>query len=371
MTPVNPFVPGRGRLPPYLAGREVEQAVLLARLAGVNAGEGAPAEVVLVGPRGNGKTALLRWFEREVRKTGKSDTAWLTPNQVPTTAALLARLAPADGWERWRPDRLNIKGVEWELSPGRPDLTEALTARCRDKPLVLLLDEAHTLGSATGSELLNTSQQVCAQAPFLLVLAGTPGLRERLNTLSVTFRNRCEKLGIGRLTQVATRDALIKPLADQGLALTPAALDEVVDESQCYPYFIQLWGAALWDRARESGSATLDTAEVARVRSAVTKRQNAYYQDRFAELKSRKLLAVAGAVASAFTGRNTLSDRELDQVIAGEPVGLDPPDHVLDTCETLRNLGYIWQYPAHNDWEPGIPSLMKYVRVQAAPGMGE
>ena len=50
----------------------------------------------------------------------------------------------------------------------------------------------------------------------------------------------------------------------------------------------------------------------------------------------------------------------------GEPVGLDPPDQVLDVRGHLRELGYIWQLPGRNDWEPGIPSLMDYVRVQAA-----
>ena len=58
----NPFVPGRGQMPPYLAGREREQKALISLLAYLKAGRGAPRDAVLSGPRGNGKTALLRWM---------------------------------------------------------------------------------------------------------------------------------------------------------------------------------------------------------------------------------------------------------------------------------------------------------------------
>ena len=64
----NPFVPGQGLIPPYLAGREAEQS-LLARLLDVIAEGSAPeADVILYGPRGNGKTVLLEWTLREARR---------------------------------------------------------------------------------------------------------------------------------------------------------------------------------------------------------------------------------------------------------------------------------------------------------------
>ena len=40
-SPANPFVPGRGQLPPYLAGRSIEQNALMGLLGYVNAGRGA------------------------------------------------------------------------------------------------------------------------------------------------------------------------------------------------------------------------------------------------------------------------------------------------------------------------------------------
>ena len=62
-----PFRPGAGGLPPYLAGREGEQRLFRELLQDLQRGVPSSSEVVLYGPRGNGKTALLFWLEREIR----------------------------------------------------------------------------------------------------------------------------------------------------------------------------------------------------------------------------------------------------------------------------------------------------------------
>ncbi len=57
------FQPGAGASPPTLAGRDAQQAVLSRCLVDLVAGTAPPHDVVLLGPRGNGKTALLNWFK--------------------------------------------------------------------------------------------------------------------------------------------------------------------------------------------------------------------------------------------------------------------------------------------------------------------
>ena len=125
------FTPGSGLIPPYLAGREYEQAVLSEQHAIVAAGESAPADVVLVGPRGNGKTALLRWFENTITERGAADVVWVTPTRIPsvgakeTGAGLAERQglnAPGFIWQSLDPAYKAAHGTLNVFEPGIPSL---------------------------------------------------------------------------------------------------------------------------------------------------------------------------------------------------------------------------------------------------------
>ena len=260
-----PFRPGLGGRPPYFAGREEEQALFQEFYPAL--AQGAPPGTILAvyGPRGNGKTTLLRWAEREATVVDGLSTDWLTPADIPTAAETAVQLRVDSLLQRLTPASVSVAGVAVGLrSPDGPArLARALAERANAQPLLLFLDEAHTLTPEAGRLLLNAAQEVGNSAPFLLVLAGTPDLPARLSEMSASFWGRAEKIRLGRLEEEPTAEAIRRPLRDEGIALGEDALARIVEESHGYPYFTQLWGRALWVALRRApGSGDRVTPEV-------------------------------------------------------------------------------------------------------------
>ena len=371
------FTPGTGAAPPALTGREPEQAVLSACLSDLIGGSAPPYDVVLVGPRGNGKTVLLNWFKRACRHRRPTvDVVSLTPGDIPSRDDLIDALAPRAGVSKLLPRKVGVAAVgaaEWPAPGGGPrNLSRVLAARCRKRPLVVLLDEAHTLDVDVGGTLLNASQRVRDEAPFLLVCAGTPGLPAHFNAMNASFWGRLGDglLGIGRLSADAAAEALVKPLATQGVDADADALADAVEHSQRYPYFVQLWGHALWRRHVTTGAARLTAAHAAAARGEVSVRAAEYYQTRYRELEAEGLLAAAVAVARAFRGGadDEATDRAVDRALAESGAG--DAQARLALREGLNRLGYIWCPPGQlppMTWRAGIPSLTTYVVDQAGP----
>ncbi len=375
MAPVEQlFKPGDGASPPALTGRAAEQAVLSRCLAALRGGAAPPHNVVLVGPRGNGKTVLLHWFETVCRDgAGRVDVVRLTPHELPEQQALVDRLAPRRGVAKLLPRKVGVASVgsaEWAPSDGRSNLVRGLAGRCRRRPVAALVDEAHTLDTAVGGALLNASQQVRAEAPFLLVLAGTPGLAARLDAMDASFWGRLGEglLGIGRLTEPAAAEALTAPLEANGARIDADALELAVRHSQRYPYFLQLWGDALWRRRWATGATRLTAEDAAAAKPGVAAQVANYYDGRFAELEARGLVPAATTVASVFEDDfdRAASHREIDAALAA--AGIDGERDRFNAREALHRLGYIWRVPGQLPpvaWTAGIPSLMGHVLAHA------
>ena len=361
-----PFRPGPGRLPPHLAGREAEQALFGSRLSLLDRGAPTPSEIILYGPRGNGKTALLAWIEEVAAPSYSVDVVPLTPSEIRTRLQLAERLLPKHWWKGIKPDTIALRGLTWRPGKDAPTPTprQVLAARASKRGLLLLLDEAHRLEPSVGEELLNAAQAVGKAAPFQLVLAGTPNLRAHLQTMGASFWSRGHRVRIGRLDASAAANAIRLPLQSEDISISKEALAHIVRESHGYPYFLQLWGATLWNRANADPSAPsqrLTDADTAACQSIFESEKNDYYLDRYNELEEEGLLEVARSVAELFVERQQVSPREILAAARSTP-GFDDAKKAVAARRTLDHLGFLWQATGNPDREPGIPSLMDYIR---------
>ena len=370
-----PFRPGPGGLPPYLAGREDEQALFRLRLDELRRGIPPPAEVVLYGPRGNGKTALLFWLEELVKERAGAEVIRLTPSSFDGPTELTRAIQHRARWRVLIPKKVASRRFTWSPDAPAPlSFEDALTKRVSRKPLILLFDEAHGLDADTGRVLLNASQKVGRSLPFLLVLAGTPDLEARLSASGASFWNRADRRRIGRLSEAATTAAFSEPFEAEGVAVTADASADLVRESHGYPFFIQLLGGQVWEQlaARpEAADKRVTTREVEAALPGFRERQRLYYLDRYRELGRRGVMAPAQTVAARFAeGRAELTDGELREAVA-RGLGKSPESRKAAAAEReLADLGFVWTAGPEPVWEPGIPSLMDYVIEHAPVGGG-
>ena len=164
-------------------------------LSYLNTGRGAPANVILTAPRGNGKTALLRSFERDIKDGKKQpDVVWLTPDDILTLDALAAETVPPTRFGECIPDHIKVSVVggefSWNLAGRSGSFTKLLAARCQIQPLVLLLDEAARVAEAfAGTETMREHE-----LDAIIAAALPPGS-------GATQTDRCRKQ-IGKLGYV-------------------------------------------------------------------------------------------------------------------------------------------------------------------------
>ena len=365
-----PFVPGQGKVPPYLAGRARHQRICRDFLNGIHTGIGPESVLVLFGPRGTGKTAMLLCLAAEARQRN-IDVVALASAEIKTNEKLVERLSRPPGWI----DRLGSvswRGLQWKSRDRvADDLDQVLTRRLRKAPLALLIDEAHTLDPTVGHTLLPTVQRLAGEdAPLVTVLAGTPGLPNQLGKMQATFWERSKILLFDRLGDRDASDAVRIPFEEAGWTITSDTLEQAVSASQGYPFFLQVWGKALWDSGDQSGS-TVTGGDVQPARAEFEATRNQFYGNRHRELHGLGLLPAAAAVASAYRDapelRSTAIDGILESTLRQEGRGGDR-ESVATIFRQLKDVGFIWDPGTGlgGRYVPGIPSLTDFVLQSVA-----
>lgn len=325
--------------------------------------------LIFYGPQGNGKTTMLNWTSRRASGQGVRSIR-LDTSQVLTEESTANHLSP-DSWLARILESVSWRGTEVPLrKPEAGYVTKALARLARKGPTVLLIDEAHTLETTLGAQLLQVAQTLAREGkPFLLVLAGTPDLPSHLQEMHATFWERSAIFPLHRLDDRASSEAIRVPFEQEGYDIAPEALESIVEDSHGYPYFLQLWGWALWRQVRHS-SGSIRMEDVNRVRPRFEETRNRFYLLRYEELEKRGLVASAVALARAYEGIDSLDASGVDEVLKGALEAgsqIASPSNPMQVRQELHNLGYIWNPggASQNLYLSGIPSLMSFV-VDAA-----
>lgn len=372
----NPFTPGAGLTPAYMGRRPEVEGELLRILGAARSGRSGAHAALLFGPRGNGKTVLLNWFQRQARGGDGGEPVPVVRFSSrdlgdPERTAEAIRIA-ATGWTTtWERLRNALSGASVSIPPFSVQVGDGGGERLRSAlrrwlaqgrgPLVLTVDEAHVAVPRALGDFLDAVQIAGDERPVAVVLAGTPGVLRTLDDADTSFWSRFRKLRVGLLSDEAAFAVLAEPLRAAGTPADEVAADALARAADNYPYFLQLHGEAAWDALAESGADRFSADRVPSALDAVRNQRRLYYADRHAEFRRENLLPLARDVALAFrdAAAGALAMNDLHGLLARyrDAAARNP----ADLEDFLAAKGYIWQTEDGSAWVPGIPSLMDYM----------
>jgi hypothetical protein len=269
----NPFRPGAGHTPPFLAGRSREKT----QFAKLLEQDVVSQNVVLTGLRGVGKTVLMDLEYKPLAQkhgwiwvgTDLSEHAFidernlcrrlLTDLSVFTSTLSLRTAREAVGFRKGKTSDetlLDFAFLEqhFEAQPGLivdklKSTLEFVWKAIRPlgmKGLLFAYDEAQVVRDRKDKDqyplalLLETFQSIQRRdLRYMLLLTGLPTLFPKL----VESRTYAERMftvqEVGRLTEDECREAILTPLKRTGIAFAPHAVSTIIERSGGYPYFIQ------------------------------------------------------------------------------------------------------------------------------------
>ncbi|MGI8792319.1 MAG: AAA family ATPase [Acidimicrobiales bacterium] len=273
----NPYRPGAGHMPPYLAGREAEFAEFDRLLEQDTILE----NMVLTGLRGVGKTVLLERFKPHAMQAGwlwvgadLSETASISEANL--AERLLADLsvatsafstevaaAPPVGFHAGKAEgtkqlalSYNVLNAVYQETPGLVadklkgvlEFVHAVLHAHGRNHIIFAYDEAQNLSDHADrdqfplSVLLDVFQSIQRKGlPFMLVLTGLPTLFPKLVDARTFAERMFRVVTLGRLTDGESRQAIRKPIevANCPISFNDESVETVCRQSGGYPYFIQ------------------------------------------------------------------------------------------------------------------------------------
>lgn len=280
----NPFRPGAGHPPPYLAGREAEKQIF-ERLLRQDA---ITENLVLTGLRGSGKTVLLDslkhlamrrgwlWTGADINESASVNEANLATRlcadlAIKTSAVVVSKtqsIAPGFTSEpRTFEQGLGFDALKrvFAETPGLPlDKLKAAVefgwnaladSDSGIRGIIFAYDEAQNLSDHAEKDqfplslLLDAFQSMQRKGlPLMLALTGLPTLYPKLVDSRTYAERMFRSVILESLSGPETRDAILKPVeGNDQVTLSKETVEAIVRMSGGYPYFIQFICREVYD----------------------------------------------------------------------------------------------------------------------------
>jgi hypothetical protein len=386
MDPVrNPFAPGAGSPPPELAGRQdviTNAETALRRLA---AGRSAQSPI-LVGLRGVGKTVLLvkisQIADQESVRTiyleaheGKSLPALLVP-AIRQTLFTLSTLENAKDKARrglrvlksfLNGLKVSVNDVEVGLSidpetgtadsgdieADLPELIIAVgeAAAAAKIPVAIFVDEMQYLSEREFSSLIMSIHRTNQLSlPVLLIGAGLP----QILGLAGNSKSYAERLftfpKIGALSDADAIKAIVTPAQIEGVEIEKSAVNQILNVTGKYPYFLQQWAYEAWNIAEGN---TIRAADVYRAHNnALATLDDSFFKVRFERCTPSEKNYMR---ALAELGSGSFRSGDIATILGVKTTSIAP------TRGNLIKKGMIYS-PAHGDTEFTVPMFDEYMK---------
>lgn len=279
----NPFRPGAGHKPPYLAGREVEKAEFAEFLTQ----DLILRNLILTGLRGVGKTVLLEEFKPMAQDAGwrwagadLSESSSITEINLATriisdlsvatsTVVIGVDVHRAIGLVENKTETIRTLDYHtlfdiWSNTTGlSADKLKAVLETAWEylqplgiKGVVFAYDEAQNLADHAErnefplSLLLDVFQSIQKkEIPFMLVLTGLPTLFPKLVEARTFSERMFHQIFLDRLDEEATRDAIMVPIRNTRpwVGIAEESVPNIYHVTRGYPYFIQYACREMYD----------------------------------------------------------------------------------------------------------------------------
>lgn len=392
----NPFRPGAGHQPPYLAGRQAERRAFSQVLEQTTILE----NMLFTGLRGVGKTVLLDslkplafekqwiWVGADINESSSISEEHIATRLCTDLSLTTSSIVVATTSSRTPGFTSKTTTLEHTLTydalmsiykrtPGLPldkiktvieTAWNAISESRAARGIVFAYDEAQNLSDHAEKEqfplslLLDAFQSLQKKnLPLILVLTGLPTLFPKLVEARTFSERMFRSVFLQRLSYEDSREAILKPIKDtQSVKLADDAVNTVIGMSGGYPYFIQfickeVYDAFIqrWDKG-ERGSVPVHEIE--------RKLDTDFFSGRWARTtdRQRELLTVIARLP------NCDNEFTVQEIVEKSRQGKEKSfssSHTNQMLAALGAQGLVFKN-RHGRYSFAIPMLGNYIRRQ-------